>query len=154
MLKCRSPQLLYLTTYPNEQFQVESMYIGFKKLTKLSLCQYLNSLVQSNQIKQNYKPQTLRDLLNIRKHLPLIVNQQTVLFPIHHKRAFSQHFINGLLIVGLKQTQNQTCITFTNGEMLYVDAPFDFVQRKWMESILAHHLVFRAIDYTDTRAIF
>lgn len=140
------PKILYFTSYPHHTFQIECVYNMFHCLTKIPLKSYMNALLRHESIQFKYASYELKQMLNIRKHLPLIVNQQTILFPIKNKRAPIQHFINGLEIVGLKQEHYATRLIFKNGMHLVVNAHYTLVHRKWLECIFLYFINFHDAD--------
>ena len=88
----------------------------------------------------------LKQLLNIRKHLPLIVDTKTILFPIKHTQAALQYFINGMQITSIKPEQQHTRVIFSNGQHLIIHAPYNYVHRKWLECIFLHYFMFIVRD--------
>lgn len=146
MVVCERPRILYFTSYPHHTFQIECVYNMFHGLTKVPLKSYMNALLRRESTQCKYASYELKQMLNIRKHLPLIINQQTILFPIQTKRASIQHFINGLEIIGLKQERFATRLIFKNGVHLVVNAHYSFVHRKWLECIFLHFMTFHDVD--------
>ena len=140
------PVIIYLKSYPYQCFQVECVYNIFSKLTKHSINKYLEFLVRMHPLPKNVISTDLKQLLNIRKHLPLIVDSKTILFSIKHQRDALQYFINGMQIASIKSEQHHTRLIFSNGQHLVIHAPYPFVHRKWLECIFLHHFMFIAHD--------
>lgn len=146
MTNYRRPKILYFTSYPHQTFQIECAYNLFHELTKVPLSSYMNALLRHYHYTPKYSSHELKSMLNIRKHLPLIINQQTILFPIRNKRSPIQHFINGLEISGVQCHYSMTRLIFKNGEQLIVDAHYALIHRKWLECIFLYNLTFNAAD--------
>ncbi|GEP84377.1 comK family protein [Staphylococcus piscifermentans] len=138
--------IIYMKSYPHQCFQVECVYNIFRKLTKHSIKKYLDLLIRMHPLPKNVFSSDLKQLLNIRKHLPLIVDSMTILFPIKHPQTDLQYFINGMQIASIKPEQQHTRLTFSNGQQLVIHAPYPFIHHKWLECIFLHHFMFVAHD--------
>ncbi len=62
-----------------------------------------------------------------------MTNPKTILFPLKHKRAPIQIYINAHYIVGTMAIENSTLIHFQEGIQLEVDEPFSSFQKNVMK---------------------
>ncbi|MGT3771000.1 competence protein ComK [Staphylococcus aureus] len=90
--------------------------------------------------------ETAKNILNINKLVPIYINAKTILFPLKHKRAPIQIYINAHYIVGMTAIENSTLIHFQEGIQLEVDEPFSLVSKKCHESLALKHFIENTIS--------
>ncbi|MDO7018732.1 competence protein ComK [Staphylococcus aureus] len=90
--------------------------------------------------------ETAKNILNINKLVPIYINPKTILFPLKHKRAPIQIYINAHYIVGMTAIENSTLIHFQEGIQLEVDEPFSLVSKKCHESLALKHFIENTIS--------
>ncbi len=64
-----------------------------------------------------------KNILNIKKLIPIYINEETILFPVTQKRASIKYFINARNIIGIHSSIHTTKIVFENGSTIEVNIP-------------------------------
>lgn len=124
------PELLTICQYTTHQFTYPS-----------SINQTLKYIFETNNLSLPIQIKQAKDILKIRKLIPIYINNHTIVFPIKAKRSPIQYFINALAINGLKSQGAQTVIYFDNATFIIVDVAYIVVHKKWQESLTLSHLI-------------
>lgn len=134
-------ELLYLQTATSVQTETKCCYIHCAVTVPISLMTMLNYYLKLYYKALPLQTQIAKELLNINKLVPIYLSSKLVLFPIKHKRAPIQCYINAFRIVKLTAKDNMTVIHFEKFNTLTVDEPHALVLKKWQESLLLSHMI-------------
>ncbi|WP_459469852.1 competence protein ComK [Staphylococcus cohnii] len=106
-----------------------------------SIMPTITYLLETYGLSLSYQTKQAKQILKIRKMVPIFITPQITLFPLKARRAPLQYYINANAIVGIKSNNDQTTIYFENATYIIVDASYTFVYKKWQESITLSHLL-------------
>ncbi|KRG10477.1 competence protein ComK [Staphylococcus sp. NAM3COL9] len=124
------PEILTICQYTTHQFTYP---------TTINLT--LNYFLESRHLSLTLQTKQAKQLLKIRKLVPIYINSDITLFPVKPQRSPIQYYINAISITGLKSKGAQTIIHFENATYITINASYVFIYKKWQESLtLSHHL--------------
>ncbi|WP_251519718.1 MULTISPECIES: competence protein ComK [Staphylococcus] len=101
----------------------------------------LKYFLETYQLSFDLQCKKAKQLLKIRKLVPLVVSKDIILFPVKTQRAPLQYYINAAAITGITSKGNQTYIFFENTTYIILDVPYTLVYKKWQESLTLSHLL-------------
>ncbi|PHK50859.1 competence protein ComK [Staphylococcus edaphicus] len=134
-------KLLYFKTVIGPELFTICQYTTHQFIYPTSINQTLKYILEVNQLSLPIQTKQAKEVLKIRKHIPISINQQAIIFPIKPKRSPIQYYINALTIIGIKSKETQTIIYFENATFITVDVPYIFVHKKWQESLTLSRLL-------------
>ena len=88
-----------------------------------------------------------KNILNIKKFIPIYINEETILFPVTQKRAPIKYFINARNIIGIHSSIHTTMIVFEDGTTIELNIPYTLVTKKWQESLTVGHIIEKTTFY-------
>ncbi|WP_232772295.1 competence protein ComK [Staphylococcus succinus] len=101
----------------------------------------LHYFLETHQKSYTLQIKQARQILKIRKFVPIYVKKDIILFPLKTQRAPIQYYINAHMITGLKSQGPQTIIFFENGFHITIDSSYMFIYKKWQESLTLSRLL-------------
>ena len=134
-------KLLYLKSVVGNEIITVWQYTTHQFHYPTSIMPTLTYLLETYGLSLSYQTKQAKQVLKIRKMVPIFINPDITLFPLKARRAPLQYYINANAIVGIKSNNEQTTIYFENATFIIVDAPYTFVYKKWQESITLSHLL-------------
>ncbi|MGY3480617.1 MULTISPECIES: competence protein ComK [Staphylococcus] len=134
-------KLLYLKSVAGNEIITIGQYTTHQFHYPTSIMPTITYLLETYGLSLSNQTKQAKQILKIRKMVPIFITPQITLFPIKARRAPLQYYINANAIVGIKSNNNQTTIYFENATFIIVDAPYTFVYKKWQESITLSHLL-------------
>ena len=134
-------KLLYLKSVAGNEIITIGQYTTHQFHYPTSIMPTITYLLETYGLSLSYQTKQAKQILKIRKMVPIFITPQITLFPLKARRAPLQYYINANAIVGIKSNNNQTTIYFENATFIIVDAPYTFVYKKWQESITLSHLL-------------
>ena len=88
-----------------------------------------------------------KNILNIKKFIPIYINEETILFPVTQKRAPIKYFINARNIIGIHSSIHTTMIVFEDGTTIELNILYTLVTKKWQESLTVGHIIEKTTFY-------
>lgn len=134
-------KLLYLKSVAGNEIITIGQYTTHQYHYPTSIMPTITYLLETYGLSLSYQTKQAKQILKIRKMVPIFITPQITLFPLKARRAPLQYYINANAIVGIKSNNDQTTIYFENATFIIVDAPYTFVYKKWQESITLSHLL-------------
>ena len=134
-------KLLYLKSVVGNEIITVGQYTTHQFHYPTSIMPTLTYLLETYGLSLSYQTKQAKQVLKIRKMVPIFINPDITLFPLKARRAPLQYYINANAIVGIKSNNEQTTIYFENATFIFVYAPYTFVYKKWQESITLSHLL-------------
>lgn len=134
-------KLLYLKSVAGNEIIKIGQYTTHQFHYPTSIMPTITYLLETYGLSLSYQTKQAKQILKIRKMVPIFITPQITLFPLKARRAPLQYYINANAIVGIKSNNDQTTIYFENATFIIVDAPYTFVYKKWQESITLSHLL-------------
>ncbi|MBA1354084.1 competence protein ComK [Staphylococcus cohnii] len=134
-------KLLYLKSVAGNEIITIGQYTTHQFHYPTSIMPTITYLLETYGLSLSYQTKQAKQILKIRKMVPIFITPQITLFPLKARRAPLQYYINANAIVGIKSNNDQTTIYFENATFIIVDAPYTFVYKKWQESITLSHLL-------------
>lgn len=134
-------KLLYLKSVAGNEIITIGQYTTHQFHHPTSIMPTITYLLETYGLSLSYQTKQAKQILKIRKMVPIFITPQITLFPLKARRAPLQYYINANAIVGIKSNNDQTTIYFENATFILVDAPYTFVYKKWQESITLSHLL-------------
>jgi len=134
-------KLLYLKSVAGNEIITLGQYTTHQFHYPTSIMPTITYLLETYGLSLSNQTKQAKQILKIRKMVPIFITPQITLFPIKARRAPLQYYINANAIVGIKSNNDQTTIYFENATFIIVDAPYTFVYKKWQESITLSHLL-------------
>ncbi|MEX6358830.1 competence transcription factor ComK [Staphylococcus cohnii] len=134
-------KLLYLKSVAGNEIITIRQYTTHQFHYPTSIMPTITYLLETYGLSLSYQTKQAKQILKIRKMVPIFITPQITLFPLKARRAPLQYYINANAIVGIKSNNDQTTIYFENATYIIVDAPYTFVYKKWQESITLSHLL-------------
>ena len=134
-------KLLYLKSVAGNEIITIGQYTTHQFHYPTSIMPTITYLLETYGLSLSYQTKQAKQILKIRKMVPIFITPQITLFPLKARRAPLQYYINANAIVGIKSNNDQTTIYFENATYIIVDAPYTFVYKKWQESITLSHLL-------------
>lgn len=134
-------KLLYLKSVAGNEIITIGQYTTHQFHYPTSIMPTITYLLETYVLSLSYQTKQAKQILKIRKMVPIFITPQITLFPLKARRAPLQYYINANAIVGIKSNNDQTTIYFENATFIIVDAPYTFVYKKWQESITLSHLL-------------
>ncbi|MCE5034473.1 MULTISPECIES: competence protein ComK [Staphylococcus] len=134
-------KLLYLKSVAGNEITTIGQYTTHQFHYPTSIMPTITYLLETYGLSLSYQTKQAKQILKIRKMVPIFITPQITLFPLKARRAPLQYYINANAIVGIKSNNDQTTIYFENATFIIVDAPYTFVYKKWQESITLSHLL-------------
>lgn len=134
-------KLLYLKSVAGNEIITIGQYTTHQFHYPTSIMPTITYLFETYGLSLSYQTKQAKQILKIRKMVPIFITPQITLFPLKARRAPLQYYINANAIVGIKSNNDQTTIYFENATYIIVDAPYTFVYKKWQESITLSHLL-------------
>lgn len=128
-------KLLYLKSVAGNEIITIGQYTTHQYHYPTSIMPTITYLLETYGLSLSYQTKQAKQILKIRKMVPIFITPQITLFPLKARRAPLQYYINANAIVGIKSNNDQTTIYFENATFIIVDAPYTFVYKKWQESI-------------------
>ncbi|MCU5746835.1 competence protein ComK [Staphylococcus sp. SQ8-PEA] len=128
-------QLLYLKTKPTLEANTECVFQTYSIDLPAASNKIIKYLLKQYNLDLHHQVSLTKRFLNINKLVPLYFSQSLILFPIKHKRAPLQIYINAYQITGLSSKGSQTIIYFTNQKYIFVDENYIFIYKKWLEAL-------------------
>ncbi|RUN39196.1 competence protein ComK, partial [Staphylococcus epidermidis] len=107
----------------------------------------LHYLLELHQKSYHHQCMLSKNILNIKKLIPIYINEETILFPVTQKRASIKYFINARNIIGIHSSIHTTKIVFENGSTIEVNIPYTLVTKKWQESLTVGHIIEKTTFY-------
>lgn len=141
MLPHNSYNLLYLQSLKSSSFKTKCCFTAYDMVLPFSIKKVLTYYLEQHNKSYLQQVKLAKRLLTINKLVPLYISEKVVLFPIKHRRAPLQVYINALTVIGLNSHKDGTLVTFENNLSFYVTEPYTLVYKKWQECILLMHLV-------------
>lgn len=134
-------KLLYLKSVAGNEIITIGQYTTHQFHYPTSIMPTITYLLETYGLSLSHQTKQAKQILKIRKMVPIFITPQITLFPLKARRAPLQYYINANAIVGIKSNNDQTTIYFENATFIIVDAPYTFVYKKWQESITLSHLL-------------
>jgi len=134
-------KLLYLKTVISDELMTIGQYTTHQFNYPTSMMPTVHYLLDTYRLSLHHQIKEAKQILKIRKMVPIFINSHITLFPLKAKRAPLQYYINANAIVGIKSHNNKSIIYFENATFIIVDVPYTFVYKKWQESITLSHLM-------------
>ena len=134
-------KLLYLKSVVGNEIITIGQYTTHQFHYPTSIMPTITYLLETYGLSLSNQTKQAKQILKIRKMVPIFITPQITLFPLKARRAPLQYYINANAIVGIKSNNDQTTIYFENATFIIVDAPYTFVYKKWQESITLSHLL-------------
>ncbi|MGW9816619.1 competence protein ComK [Staphylococcus cohnii] len=134
-------KLLYLKSVAGNEIITIGQYTTHQFHYPTSIMPTITYLLETYGLSLSYQTKQAKQILKIRKMVPIFITPQITLFPLKARRAPLQYYINANAIVGIKSNNDQTTIYFENATYIIVDASYTFVYKKWQESITLSHLL-------------
>ncbi len=122
--------LLYIQTATSNHLETNCVFLHCDYILKVPINKLVSYYTKLHLSSQSVLIETAKNILNINKLVPIYINPKTILFPLKHKRAPIQIYINAHYIVGMTAIENSTLIHFQEGIQLEVDEPFSLVSKK------------------------
>lgn len=142
--------LLYFKTCPSTQPTIECRFTTHTISYPATPSQLISYIAHAHFLSLTQQLAMSKSILGINKFLPIYITPQLILFPLYHKRAPLQFYINARHMVGLTSKGTQTRLHFTNNHHTEIDVGYHFIHKKWLESLtLAHIIQNQHINYSD-----
>src|SRR5699024_9384816 len=138
-------KLLYLKSVVGNEIITVGQYTTHQFHYPTSIMPTLTYLLETYGLSLSYQTKQAKQVLKIRKMVPIFINPDITLFPLKARRAPLQYYINANAIVGIKSNNEQTTIYFEYATFIIVDAPYTFIYKKSQESITISHLLISLI---------
>ncbi|HBC4865883.1 TPA: competence protein ComK [Staphylococcus aureus] len=139
--------LLYIQTATSNHLETNCVFLHCDYILKVPINKLVSYYAKLHLSSQSALIETAKNILNINKLVPIYINAKTILFPLKHKRAPIQIYINAHYIVGMTAIENSTLIHFQEGIQLEVDEPFSLVSKKCHESLALKHFIENTNDH-------
>ncbi|HDE4397341.1 TPA: competence protein ComK [Staphylococcus aureus] len=139
--------LLYIQTATSNHLETNCVFLHCDYILKVPINKLVSYYAKLHLSSQSVLIGTAKNILNINKLVPIYINAKTILFPLKHKRAPIQIYINAHYIVGMTAIENSTLIHFQEGIQLEVDEPFSLVSKKCHESLALKHFIENTNDH-------
>ncbi|HDK3493849.1 TPA: competence protein ComK [Staphylococcus aureus] len=139
--------LLYIQTATSNHLETNCVFLHCDYILKVPINKLVSYYAKLHLSSQSVQIETAKNILNINKLVPIYINAKTILFPLKHKRAPIQIYINAHYIVGMTAIENSTLIHFQEGIQLEVDEPFSLVSKKCHESLALKHFIENTNDH-------
>ncbi|HEA4298949.1 TPA: competence protein ComK [Staphylococcus aureus] len=139
--------LLYIQTATSNHLETNCVFLHCDYILKVPINKLVSYYAKLHLSSQSVLIATAKNILNINKLVPIYINAKTILFPLKHKRAPIQIYINAHYIVGMTAIENSTLIHFQEGIQLEVDEPFSLVSKKCHESLALKHFIENTNDH-------
>ncbi|MBU4915029.1 competence protein ComK [Staphylococcus aureus] len=139
--------LLYIQTATSNHLETNCVFLHCDYILKVPINKLVSYYDKLHLSSQSVLIETAKNILNINKLVPIYINAKTILFPLKHKRAPIQIYINAHYIVGMTAIENSTLIHFQEGIQLEVDEPFSLVSKKCHESLALKHFIENTNDH-------
>src|SRR5699024_788466 len=98
-------------------------------------------LLETYGLSLSYQTKQAKQILKIRKMVPIFITPQITLFPLKARRAPLQYYINANAIIGIKSNNDQTTIYFENATFILIDSHYTYLYKKWQVSITLSHIL-------------
>ncbi|HCT6308106.1 TPA: competence protein ComK [Staphylococcus aureus] len=138
--------LLYIQTATSNHLETNCVFLHCDYILKVPINKLVSYYAKLHLSSQSVLIETAKNILNINKLVPIYINAKTILFPLKHKRAPIQIYINAHYIVGMTAIENSTLIHFQESIQLEVDEPFSLVSKKCHESLALKHFIENTIS--------
>ncbi|HCZ0853597.1 TPA: competence protein ComK, partial [Staphylococcus aureus] len=107
--------LLYIQTATSNHLETNCVFLHCDYILKVPINKLVSYYAKLHLSSQSVLIETAKNILNINKLVPIYINPKTILFPLKHKRAPIQIYINAHYIVGMTAIENSTLIHFQEG---------------------------------------
>ncbi|EKS37977.1 competence protein ComK [Staphylococcus epidermidis] len=147
-MKCISTHsLLYIQTAFSTNVETYIQYEHYAIHLPCTPEKTLHYLLELHQKSYHNQCMLSKNILNIKKFIPIYINEETILFPVTQKRAPIKYFINARNIIGIHSSIHTTMIVFENGTTIELNIPYTLVTKKWQESLTVGHIIEKTTFY-------
>src|SRR5699024_11618349 len=115
-------KLLYLKSVVGNEIITVGQYTTHQFHYPTSIMPTLTYLLETYGLALSYQTKQAKQVLKIRKMVPIFINPDITLFPLKAKSAPLKYYINDNAIVGIKSNNEQTKIYYENAIIFIVDA--------------------------------
>ncbi len=141
-MKCISTHsLLYIQTAFSTNVETYIQYEHYAIHLPCTPEKTLHYLLELHQKSYHNQCMLSKNILNIKKFIPIYINEETILFPVTQKRAPIKYFINARNIIGIHSSIHTTMIVFEDGTTIELNIPYTLVTKKWQESLTVGHII-------------
>ena len=131
-MKCISTHsLLYIQTAFSTNVETYIQYEHYAIHLPCTPEKTLHYLLELHQKSYHNQCMLSKNILNIKKFIPIYINEETILFPVTQKRAPIKYFINARNIIGIHSSIHTTMIVFEDGTTIELNIPYTLVTKKY-----------------------